>query len=246
MSEKITFQLGPLQIPAHLPSILKENFDNHYSVYYKRNSRSLLNGLCDKYGSDKGQTVNDGHPYPWPSHTYADFIERHFGHCRMFVENVFECGLGTNNPAVASNMTSSGHPGASLRVWRDYFPSAQVYGADIDREILFTEERIKTFFCDQTSPEAIAALWSAVGDVEFDIMIDDGLHTFEAGVSLFENSFHKLRSEGVYIIEDVPPQSLISFKQYFFSKNYNYDFINLYRKSVGSLGDNSLVVVRKF
>lgn len=246
MSDKITFQLGALRIPSQLPSILEENFDNYYSVYYKRNSRSLLNGLCDYYGSDKGQIANNGHPYPWPSHTYADFIERHFGHCRMFVENVFECGLGTNNPDLASNMTSSGKPGASLRVWRDYFPSGQIYGADIDREILFTEERIKTFFCDQTSTESIAALWSAVGDVEFDIMIDDGLHTFEAGVSLFENSFHKLRSEGVYIIEDVGPQSLLSFKEYFLNKNYNYDFINLYRKSVGDLGDNSLVVVRKF
>ena len=35
------------------------------------------------------------------------------------------------------NMTASGKPGASLRVWRDYFNNAQVIGADIDKRILF-------------------------------------------------------------------------------------------------------------
>ena len=48
-----------------------------------------------------------------------------------------------------------GKPGASLRVWRDYFPNAIIYGADIDKDILFAEERIKTFYIDQLDPVAI-------------------------------------------------------------------------------------------
>ena len=39
---------------------------------------------------------------------------------------VFECGLGTNNPDLQGNMTVDGMPGASLRVWRDYFKNAQI------------------------------------------------------------------------------------------------------------------------
>ncbi len=242
--EFINFKLGTVNIPSSIDEIFGHNFDQHYTVYYNRHSDSILNHLCDKYGSDKGEIAKTGHPYPWPSHSYADFIERHFGHCRAFVQNVFECGLGTNNPTLASNMTATGQPGASLRVWREYFPSAQIYGADIDKDILFNEERISTFYCDQTSPKSILELWDSIGGIEFDIIIDDGLHTFEAGLCLFEHSFHKLKKYGIYIIEDVTIESLISFKQYFISKKYDYDFVNLYRNNF-RLGDNNLVVVRK-
>jgi hypothetical protein len=68
---------------------------------------------------------------------------------------IFECGLGTNNPNLASNMTDTGMPGASLRVWRDYFRNAKIYGGDIDKEILFEEDRIKTFYVDQLDTSSI-------------------------------------------------------------------------------------------
>ena len=244
MTEKINYRIGSLNIPARIDEIFEENFDNHYRVYYKRNTPSLLNELCDKYGSDKGEIKKEGHPYPWPAHTYADFIERHFGHCREFIKKVFECGIGSNDQTMPSNMTASGRPGASLRTWRDYFPEAQIYGADIDNKILFDEERIKTFHCDQTSESSIKNLWSSIGDVQFDLMIDDGLHTFEAGRTLLLNSIHKLKRGGIYIIEDVSPKSLLLFADFLASQNFNYDFINLHRKKL-SLGDNSLIVIRR-
>jgi len=54
----------------------------------------------------------------------------------------------------------------------------------------------------------------------FVLMIDDGLHTFEAGICLFENSFAKLRERGLYIIEDVAAISLTRFAQYFKGEIY--------------------------
>jgi hypothetical protein len=101
-------------------------------------------------------------------------------------------------------MGADGKPGASLRGWREYFPNAAVFGADIDRDILFEEERIKTFFCDQTKPDVIAALWDNPELKDgFDVMIDDGLHAFAANLCFLENSLHKLNLDGYYIIEDV-------------------------------------------
>ena len=41
-------------------------------------------------------------------------------------------------------MTLSGSPGASLRVWKDFFSNAKIYGSDIDKDILFNEDRIFT------------------------------------------------------------------------------------------------------
>lgn len=204
----------------------------------------MLSSLCDKYGSDKGEIKKTGHSYPWPSHTYADFHSRLFDHCRLDVKKVFECGLGTNNPNLLSSMGEDGQPGASLRVWRDYFPNAQVFGADIDKDILFEEERIKTFYVDQTDPKAISAFWKEVGLGDFDFMVDDRLHTFEAGICLFENSVSKLSKYGIYIIEDVNLSDLLKYQHYFDNKKYQVDNVNLLRPNL-SLADNNLVVVRQ-
>lgn len=200
--------------------------------------------LCDKYGSDKGSTQRAGHRYGWPPHTYADYYYRLFGHCRDSVKLVFECGLGTNNPNLPSSMGAQGAPGASLRLWRDFFPNAQVYGADIDRDVLFFEERIQTFFMDQLDPDSIGKFWSTIGDLEFDFMVDDGLHTFQAGSTLFTHSIDRLVSGGVYVIEDVNPADLLRYEDFFKGKNYMVDYVCMFRPDT-FLGDNSLVVVRK-
>lgn len=240
----LRFTYGNLLLDFSSEKVLQDNCDYKYSVFYQKDEQSELSVLCDRYGSDKGEVKPFGHPYAWASHTYADFYEGRFGHCRDHIKSVFECGLGTNNPDLPSSMGVSGRPGASLRVWRDYFPNAHIYGADIDEHILFDEERIATFFVDQTSKESIEALWNKLGVSEFDIMIDDGLHTFEAGVCLFENSFQKLRKNGFYIIEDVSGISMVNFRSYFSGKSHKVEFINLFRPN-HPLGDNSLIVVRK-
>lgn len=222
---------------------LESGLDYKFIVYHKKNERDLVSQLCDKYGSDKGGVKSSAHACPRPTHTYADFYSRLFSHCRQSVEKVFECGLGTNNPDLVSSMGHDGKPGASLRVWRDYFPNATVYGADIDRDVLFEEERIRTFYVDQLDPTAIAALWRQVGVGDFDLMVDDGLHTFEAGSCLFEHSISRLAKDGVYIIEDVGPSNLLRYKAFFSNKDYAVDYVTLFRPNV-RLGDNNLVVIR--
>lgn len=223
---------------------LESGLDYKFVVYHKKNERDLVSQLCDKYGSDKGGIKTSGQSYPWPLHTYADFYSRLFSHCRQSVKKVFECGLGTNNPDLVSSMGAHGKPGASLRVWRDYFPNATVYGADIDRDILFEEDRIRTFYIDQLDPTAIAAFWQRVGIGDFDFMLDDGLHTFEAGSCLFEHSVSRLAQDGVYIIEDVGPSDLLRYKNFFSKTDYAVDYVTMFRPNV-RLGDNNLVVIRK-
>jgi hypothetical protein len=140
-------------------------------------------------------------------------------------------------------MGVAGKPGASLRMWRDFFPNAQIYGADIDRDILFDEERIKTFYIDQLDPKVISEFWQVVGG-EFDFMLDDGLHTFEAGSCLFENSIEFLRDGGIYIIEDVFTEELFRYKTYFSTSKYNVEFVSMFRPNV-PLGNNNLIIIRK-
>jgi hypothetical protein len=152
-----------------------------------------------RYGSDKG----DG------SHNFTTVYSVLFGTLQDRPLRIFELGLGTNNPGLLSTMGASGRPGASLRGWRDLFPCAQVYGADIDRSILFTEERIQTFYCDQMSSDAIRDLWSEpVLQSGVDILVEDGLHTFFANKSFMDGSLEHLRPGGTFVIEDINPKEI--------------------------------------
>jgi hypothetical protein len=226
---------------------------SRYIVHHQSNDRNLVSELCDRYGSDKGEVRSSGHPYAWPSHTYADFYSRLFSHCRHDVTKVFECGLGTNNPDLPSSMGVEGKPGASLRVWREFFPNAIIYGADIDRDVLFEEDRIKTFYIDQLDPNSVEAFWKNVGVDDFDLIVDDGLHTFDAGSCLFKNSAKYLSDNGVYVIEDVVLSDLIRYKKFFGATDFVVDYVTMFRPNIElddrshirRLDNNNMVVIRK-
>ena len=138
-----------MQLRRRARDIISSRHVRHMTIAYSKDSAIELARLCDLYGSDKGEIATSGHPYPWASHSYSDLYELMFALRRSDVRRVLECGLGTNNPALASSMGAKGRPGASLRVWRDYFPNAEIVGIDIDGDVLFIEERIATFQCDR-------------------------------------------------------------------------------------------------
>ena len=154
-----------------------------------------LKKLMDSYGSDKGGINNH--------HNFAQYYSKIFHSKKNQIKNFLEIGLGTNNIKVPSNMGENGKPLASLRAWRDYFKNANIYGADIDKDILKDEERIQTFYVDQTNPISIEEMFKNIGVSKFDVILEDGLHEYNANICFFENSIKYLASNGVYIIEDV-------------------------------------------
>lgn len=149
--------------------------------------------VMTKHGSDKAR-----------GHNYTTVYSALFQQYRHQSLRILELGLGSNNQDVPSNMGVFGAPGASLRGWREFFPQALVYGADVDRRILFQEDQITTFFCDQLDPSSIRELWS-YEDLQdgADVIIEDGLHTFEANVSFLQGSLGHLRPGGTYVVEDI-------------------------------------------
>jgi hypothetical protein len=224
--------------------LLPINKNNKYrNTYYFNNLKNNLSILCEKHGSDKGYvSFEKDTPYDWKAHTYTSVYFNLFNHCKNEIKLIFECGIGSNNSNYISNMSLGGKPGASLRVWRDYFKNSLIYGADIDKEILFEEDRIKTFYVDQLNEHSIKEMWSNINKSNFDIIFDDGLHSFEAVITMFLNSFDKLRENGIYIIEDV---------------NFKYlkklaDILSKYNPEIIALNDNNtkhknnnLILIRK-
>ena len=202
--------------------------------------------LSDKYGTDKGSYQNIAsdkvHPYSWLPHSYTDIYEVLFRDIRYDVKNVFECGIGSIDETIEDNMSKSGVPGASLRMWRDYFPSAEIYGADIDKKCLFEEERIHTCWIDQTLPEAVNDCFSRINK-EFDVIIDDGLHKAEAAICLFDNSINYLKEDGIYVIEDLSTQDIYKLQQHFSDKR-QYSVKYAIMETLSNI-NNNLIIVKK-
>lgn len=224
--------------------IKKNNVSQNVSILY--NNDNLLSKLCELHGTDKGYVdFKKKTTFGWKPHTYSLFYNNLFAHCRNNVKLVFECGIGTNNLEIESNMSCTGVPGASLRVWKDYFCNAQIFGSDIDKNILFEEDRIKTFYVNQLDKNSIRNMWFKINCSNFDLIIDDGLHTVDASMSLFLNSFHKLRRDGIYIIEDVNFENLHELKTKLVKYNPEVVILKNEYYDANPNNNNNLIIIRK-
>jgi len=202
--------------------------------------------LCEIMGKNKSDKGNQDIINSW--HNYTIIYYGLFKNIKDQKLNIFEMGIGTNNINIESNMGVDGRPGASLYGWSEFFPNSNIYGADIDKDVLFNTERIKTFFCDQTNQTLIKKLWNHnIIPEYFDIIIDDGLHTLSSNVCFFENSIHKLNKNGYFIIEDITInyekeilKKIKEWKQKYKNLSFNYvkvpSEINNY--------DNNLLIIK--
>jgi hypothetical protein len=130
---------------------------------------SILCSLAKAHGTDK---------YPWYTPFYsALFADKH-------VKRVLEIGVLN---------------GASLAMWRDYWPEAVVWGFDKERR---RDTDIQVMYGDQSKPEDLAF---AASRGPFDIIIDDGSHEPADQILGALTLVPHLAPGGLYIIEDVNP-----------------------------------------
>jgi len=125
-------------------------------------------------------------------HRYAEHYTRHFAALRRRRLTLLEIGIG------GYDHTRLG--GESLRMWRSYFPRAQVYGIDIHDKSYHDGRRIKTFRGDQSDPEFLARVLAETGPP--DIVIDDGSHVSRDVIASFDYLFPRMADTGIYVIED--------------------------------------------
>ena len=158
--------------------------------------------LCEiayKYGTDK---------CPQIKHVYTPYYYKLFNERKRIVKKVLEMGIGNYkdmkhvdtcyDPALKRTY----HRGASLHMWREFFPNALIYGADVLPDTMFTDERITTYLCDETKDNELRELIRKVGS-DTDLFVDDGLHTKEAQIYMAQTVMPLLDKDVTYIIEDV-------------------------------------------
>ena len=129
------------------------------------------------------------------------------------IKKVLEMGVG-DAKEMASAKTSHYQTGASLRMWRDFFPNALIFGADIESRMMFKTDRIETFVCDQSDKEDLMRLIDKTGS-DIDLFVDDGSHIPEHQISTCLTLMPILKKDVIYVIEDISDLGILeSFKDY--------------------------------
>ena len=136
----------------------------------------ILTKLAIKYKTDK-----------WGKHHYTPIYHDLFKDKKESVKKVIEIGVAE---------------GAGVRMFRDYFPNAMIYGAELEEERLFEEDRIKVVKCNQWLLDDLVRLVEVTGK-DVDLVVDDGSHVPEDQVASCIALMSMLDKDVTYIIEDV-------------------------------------------
>lgn len=104
--------------------------------------------------------------------------------------------------------------GASARAWRKYFSNAKIYLADINEEYLIRDVGYSSHICDQDNTQSIQKMWDEIGNqILFDVIIDDGKHEFYSNINFLLGSIQKLKTGGIFIVEDLTINTWNSFSE---------------------------------
>jgi len=136
-----------------------------------------LEEISLNYKSDKGNVY----------HGYLSIYEKYFSKHRNNLTNFLEIGLWE---------------GESIRMWRDYFSTGNLVGADILdlSHVQLPNTQIK--ICDQSDRVQLKQLIDNTFN-EFDVIIDDGGHWQHQQQITLGFLFPYLKSGGTFVIEDL-------------------------------------------
>ncbi len=170
------------------------------------NNLTELCKIAFKYGTDK---------CPQIKHSYTPFYYKLLKSKKHSIKKVLELGIGhyrnMKNFEVIYDPTLKRylHRGASLYMWRDFFPEAQIFGADIIPDAIFSDDRIKTFLCDERKKEDLKKLIQDTGP-DIDLFIDDASHHVDDQIFAAQTIMPLINKNVIYIIEDVGHSKKIS------------------------------------
>ena len=180
------------------------------------------NGLYDLYISDRNLNIHKFHNYFW-------IYERYF---TKFVNKPIKMlEIGVKN-------------GGSTRMFKKWLGDrAQIIGVDIDencRNIDFPEN-VTVEIGDQSDPEFLKYLSNKYG--QFNIVLDDGGHTYDQITTSFNLLFDSVALDGIYMIEDTCCQFWENSKFLGSSGTDSFkEFVwDLVQKVNADMGDHSLI-----
>lgn len=154
-------------------------------MWAARLTRPTLDQLGLLHGADKSSA----------GHGFASIYERYLQGRRDSRVTVLEIGVWR---------------GASLRMWRDYFPLGRIFGIDLNPSAASQAgPRIAIFIGDQTDEQLLGRVVECTGPL--DVVIDDGGHRVEQQMPTLAFLWAHLKPGGIYIVEDTHTSYLESY-----------------------------------
>jgi SAM-dependent methyltransferase len=161
---------------------------NIWFIIQKKNALYMkLLDLVDNNETDKNT-----------SHSYLELYENLLSSKRESAKNVLEIGIGSGKDK----------NGGSIKLWKDYFENAKIFGLDIlgkERVLdeLLNDERVILFTSSDAYNEDFFTSNILNSNVKFDFLLDDGPHTLESMKIFIRLYSQVLLDDGILIIEDV-------------------------------------------
>lgn len=126
-------------------------------------------------------------------HSYLPLYQQIFGGKKESAKNVLEIGIDR---------------GGSIKLWRDYFPNAIIYGLDImELENVWDEiknnDKIVLYTSVNAYDDHFFKSHILEKNIKFDILLDDGPHSLESMVFFIETYSQVMADDGILIVEDV-------------------------------------------
>lgn len=188
-----------------------------------------------KYKSDKCSKIN---------HSYSPEYYKYLNPYRETFTNILEVGIG-NDKLMKPICGNDYILGASLKSWEEFFPNAKIYGLDILRDVLFSENRVSCFYTDQSNENELDKTIDEIRNVNndsnllFDLIIDDGSHIVDHMLLTFKTLSKYLKVDGLYIIEDIQRKDLDIFTNI---KLTDFEILKIY---MGNRDDDDFIIYKK-
>jgi hypothetical protein len=154
-----------------------------------------LDQIGQQYNTDKSSVF----------HNYLNLYDDRLKEIRHNKNNILEIGIFN---------------GDSIRMFTEYFDNSKIIGFDIDDKSHLTgNERNVILVGDQADRNFL----NKFEDDYFDVILDDGSHVMEHQQISIGVLFKKLKSGGIYIVEDLHTSVL----EYIETKNIGRDFFGV-------------------
>jgi hypothetical protein len=169
---------------------------------------------------------------------YKELTDKNTGH--SYISSVYEDLLNDIQDTCLNVLEIGIDQGGSIKLWKEYFSNATIYGIDIIDLQEIDDERIKLFKNDAYDINFVDSLPN-----NFDLIIDDGPHTLDSMIKFLQHYQSKLNNNGILIIEDIQDMNWIEILKLHISpeniQNYRvYDLREVKRRH-----DDILLIIDK-
>lgn len=162
------------------------------------NNFENLEELGVKYNTDKAGKYRRKGAFV-KGHDYLKYYELFLAPLREKIFTLVELGCYT---------------GASLRMWKEYFPAGNIVGVDLNEKLVSLEEDRISFVCSDAVAQDLPEKLVSLGGDNIMCIIDDCSHAWGDQRRTFEMLFPILKSGGYYIIEDLECGSAGAYPNY--------------------------------